>query len=58
MSKDDYFVIVYQILSYLYVQLKKGADIEPKMIEYDGPLFSINKKYWKYRLQRVGKVTL
>lgn len=30
MAKDDYFVIVYKILSYLYVQLKSGEDVDEK----------------------------
>ena len=29
MPKDDYHVIAYKILAYLYVQLKAGADIDP-----------------------------
>lgn len=48
MAKDDYFVIVYKILAYLYVQLKNGNQIEERMISNDGPLFQINKKYWTY----------
>lgn len=28
MAKDDYYVIVYKILAYLYVQLKKGESVE------------------------------
>ena len=30
MAKDDYHVIVYQILAYLYQCLKKGKKIEEK----------------------------
>ena len=48
MAKDDYFVIVYQILSYLYVQLKKGQSIMPEMLFNDGPLMKINYNYWVY----------
>ncbi len=29
MAKDDYFVLVYKVLSYLYACLKKGKNIEP-----------------------------
>lgn len=28
MAKDDYHVIIYQILSYLYVQLKSGKPVQ------------------------------
>ena len=48
MAKDDYYVIVYQILSYLYSQLKKGKDIEPEKLLHDGTLFNINYDYWVY----------
>lgn len=48
MAKDDYFVIVYQILSYLYVQLKQGKNIEPEMLLHNGTLFHINYNYWVY----------
>ena len=34
MAKDDYFVIVYKILSYLYVKLKSGEDTNPNMITH------------------------
>lgn len=53
MAKDDYYVIVYKILSYLYDQLKKGKPIEPEMIRYDGNLFQINKTYWVYIMQNM-----
>ena len=29
MAKDDYYVIVYKILAYLYMQLKNGENINP-----------------------------
>ena len=48
MAKDDYHVIVYQILAYLYQQLKKGLDVDPKKLTHDSNFLSINKKYWKY----------
>ena len=40
MAKDDYFVIVYKILSYLYVKLKSGEDVNPNMITHDNQLRS------------------
>ena len=48
MARDDYYVIVYQILAYLYQKLKKGQDIDPKEISNDCTLFKINRKYWEY----------
>lgn len=60
MAANDYHVIVYQILAYLYAQLKKGKSVDPEMLKYDGSLFSINKTYWVYilkSLQDNGYVT-
>ena len=48
MAKDDYYVIAYKILAYLYMQLKRGEPIEPEMLMYDGALFNINRSYWVY----------
>ncbi len=48
MAKDDYFVIVYQILGYLYAQLKTGKKIDSNMIKHDGIMFNIEYSYWCY----------
>lgn len=48
MAKDDYYVIVYQILAYLYRCLKDGEDIDGDMISNNSGLYQINEKYWKY----------
>lgn len=48
MAKDDYYVVVYQILSYLYSQLKKGEPVIGARISDKSDLFSINRKYWTY----------
>lgn len=32
MEKDDYFVVVYKILAYLYVILKEGRHPDPKLL--------------------------
>lgn len=53
MAKDDYYVIVYKILAYLYVQLKHGERIEPEMLMYDGGLFQINHSYWVYIIENM-----
>ena len=47
MAKDDYHVIVYQILSYLYSQLKKGERIDVNMFSCEA-LFGINEMYREY----------
>ena len=53
MAKDDYFVIVYKILSYLYQRLKDGETAQAVMLSYDGDLFKINERYWLYILEHL-----
>lgn len=48
MAKDDYFVIVYKILAYLYTQLKAGAPVDQNIISPDGILCEVNETYWTY----------
>lgn len=55
MAKDDYHVIVYKILAYLYSQLKSGQSVDPQMVEHDGKLFKINYSYWQYIIQNMYK---
>lgn len=54
MAKDDYHVIVYQILSYLYQQLKAGNPINEQMLSADA-LFGINERYRGYILKNLLK---
>ena len=53
MSKDDYHVIVYKILAYLYVQLKRGEKVEEKYITHDSVLLNINYRYWEYIIENM-----
>lgn len=55
MARDDYPVIVYQILSYLYKQLKEGKPIQEEYLLPDGKLFRINQNYWLYILINLQK---
>ena len=55
MAKDDYFVIVYQILAYLYQRLKKGENVNPVMLSHDSPLFKVNERYWAYILHHLSE---
>ncbi|MBR3494250.1 MAG: hypothetical protein IKH38_02380 [Clostridia bacterium] len=50
MAKDDYHVIVYKVLGYLYRQLKKGEPVDPEMIRPGSKICPINETYWKYIL--------
>lgn len=41
-AKDDYFVVAYQILAYLYTQLKAGDPVDPKLLRHDSKYVNIN----------------
>lgn len=55
MAKDDYDVIVYKVLAYLYTQLKAGSPAEARMLKPVGPLFSINELYWQFIMESLLK---
>lgn len=48
MARDDYFVIVYQVLKYLYDCLKKGE--KPELCYLQADHYSIPDNYWVYFL--------
>lgn len=48
MAKDDYHVIVYQILAYLYITLKEGKNVDPSFLDHQSKYLGINRKYWTY----------
>lgn len=48
MAKDDYHVIVYQILSYLYQCLKSGIDVDEEKLRPGSRMLNIGEKYWEY----------
>ena len=57
MAKDDYHVIVYQILAYLYRSLKEGTEIDEKMILPGSKILKIdiNDKYYAYIIENLLK---
>lgn len=55
MAKDDYYVIVYKILAYLYKELKNGNKPNINMIQAEGGLFCINYNYWFYIIEHMLK---
>lgn len=60
MAKDDYHVIVYQILAYLYQCLKHGERVEEKHLKHNSKYFQINESYWEYiiyNMQTEGLIT-
>lgn len=46
MAKDDYFVIAYRLLKYLYDCLKKSKRANMEVLDAD--FFSIDPLYWEY----------
>ena len=63
MAKDDYHVIVYQILAYLYQCLKSGKDIDTKMLGKDSEYFivdgrALSDRYWCYILYQLQSMRL
>lgn len=46
MARDDYFVIVCRILSYLYICLKCGEPVDMDEISFEK--FGIREEYWNY----------
>lgn len=48
MAYDDYHVIVYRILAYLYACLKAGDKPNLEYLTYKTDAFPIGKDYWDY----------
>ncbi|BAN07788.1 hypothetical protein LVISKB_2153 [Levilactobacillus brevis KB290] len=48
MAKDDYFVVMYQLLKILYDKLKQGKSITDE--EFDQLSYKLNETYWNYIL--------
>ena len=46
MAANDYHVIMYQILLYLYDCLKKGVDPDNEVVDTYRKLHEINMRYW------------
>lgn len=54
MAKDDYHVIVYQILAYLYITLKEGRKVDPSFLDYQSKYLGINETYWTYIMENLA----
>ena len=50
LKDNDYFMIVYRILAYLYGCLKSGQEIREKYLQPGDYPFEISPKYWNYVL--------
>lgn len=63
MAKDDFHVIVYQILAYLYQCLKSGETVDTKLLGKDSPYFiadgkPLGDRYWCYVLFQMQRMRL
>ncbi|WP_455257317.1 YjcQ family protein [Peptoniphilus asaccharolyticus] len=54
MARDDYHVIVYQILAYLYVQLKAGEKVNSDLLKAESEYININQVYWNYIIESLN----
>ena len=55
MARDDFYVIVWQILTYLYKQLKDGNSVDKECISSNSPYYSINEKYWAFIVKTLAE---
>lgn len=51
MEKDDYYVVVCRILSYLYDCLKKGNDVDIEQISFE--TLNIKQSYYEYIIKHM-----
>ena len=51
MGRDDYHVITYRLLKYLYECLKKSKPVAREVLEAD--FFKIDEAYWEYILRHL-----
>ena len=54
MAKDDYFVLVYKLLRYLYRCLKQGTPADWDLISPNSKDFPVNQEYLAYLLSYLG----
>lgn len=55
MAKNDYHVLVYRILAYLYICLKDGTEPDLTYISHDSEAININQNYWEYIMRHLYK---
>ena len=52
MAKDDYFVVLYRVLRYLYACLKAGETAEPGAMGAEA--LGIHPGYWRYLMEHLA----
>lgn len=53
MAKDDYFVLVYRILEYLYKCLKNSTKVDVKYLKPLSKDFPVECEYWSYIIRNL-----
>lgn len=53
MAKDDYYVIAYRILAYLYACLKAGEEPDLNYISHESDVIGISLNYWEYIIRNL-----
>ena len=53
MARDDYFVIAYRILAYLYVCLKSGEKPDISYVSANSEALQISQNYWEYIIRHL-----
>lgn len=53
MARDDYFVLAYRILAYLYACVKEGAEPDMEYLSYKDPHFDVHEGYWNYVIKHL-----
>lgn len=53
MAKDDYFVLVYKLLRYLYRCLKQGIPVDWNLVSPSSRDFPVNQEYFTYLLSHL-----
>lgn len=53
MAKDDYYVIAYRILAYLYACLKAGEQVDISYITAQSDAINISQNYWEYIMRHL-----
>ncbi len=53
MAKDDYFVLAYRLLSYLYACLKSSESPDMEYLQCGTKDFPIAEPYWEYLLEHL-----
>lgn len=52
MAANDYYVIVYRVLAYLYNQLKAGEEVDTEKLS--AKWIGIPESYWRYIMETLG----